>query len=166
LIRNRLLKFFIKSILFLSGCDKGISPEEVAGFSGVINFIGDWPDSIARTHIVVFENPLNSINDFNPFNLRYVSLEIPYGTRTYKYNSADSAYVPINAGAYSYVAVAQSKKLQLSLDRKDWFVAGVYYNGIDTTKPGKLVIPENTMVTNINITVDFNNPPSQPPGGN
>ncbi|HVO74346.1 MAG TPA: hypothetical protein VMT35_10015 [Ignavibacteriaceae bacterium] len=161
-----LLTVVLSLLLLFNGCDKGISPEEVTGFSGTISFIGEWPDSIARTHLVVFENPLNSINDFNPFNLRYVSLEIPYGTRIYKYNSADSAYVPISAGSYSYVAVAQSKKPVLSLDRKDWFVAGLYYSGNDMINPGKLIIPENTMVTNINIIVDFNNPPPQPPGGN
>ena len=71
----------ILSLLF-HGCDKGIAPQEVTGFSGTIDFLGEWPDSIARTHLVVFENPLNSNADFNPLNLRYVSLEIPYGTRT------------------------------------------------------------------------------------
>jgi hypothetical protein len=151
--------------LFFSSCDKGISPEEQTGFSGAVTFLGEWPDSITRTHIVVFKDPLNSINDFNAFNLRYVSLEIPYGTRRYEYNSADSAYVPINAGVYSYVAVAQSKTPSLSLDRKDWTVAGLYYAGNDTTRPGALVIPENKMVRDINIIVDFENPPTQPPGG-
>lgn len=161
----RSLIIFFSLLLFFSGCDKGISPLEQTGFSGVISFSGEWPDSIARTHLVVFKDPLNSINDFNPFNLRYVSLEIPYGTGTFRYNSADSAYVPISAGVYSYVAVAQSKTSVLSLDRKDWTVAGVYYQGNDFSNPGTLVIPENKMVNDIDITVDFSNPPPQPPGG-
>ncbi len=47
---------------FNAGCDKGIAPvsEETqqAGFSGTINFVGTWPDSIKRTHLVVFKDPV------------------------------------------------------------------------------------------------------------
>jgi hypothetical protein len=61
--------------------------------------------------------------------------------------------------------VQQSTEV-LSLARKDWFVSGVYYASGDTTTPGVMVIPDSTFVKNININVDFNNPPPQPPGGN
>jgi hypothetical protein len=171
MIRNRLLKFFIIGILFSPGCDKGISPEpegaQAAGFSGTVFFSGAWPDSITRTHLVVFKDPLDSVSDFNPFNLRFVSLEIPYGSTIFNYNSIDSSsFSSIAAGNYSYIAVAQSKTPELSLNRIDWFVAGVYYSDNDTAKPGILIIPENTLITGINILVDFNNPPPQPPGGN
>ncbi len=165
--------FFIL-IIFLAGCDKGIAPvsEETqqAGFSGTINFIGTWPDSVKRTHIVVFKDPLNSAADFNAFNLRYVSLDIPFGTRVFNYSSLDSALVPqtgqLQPGEYSYVAVAQSSTPQISLNRQDWVVVGLYTDPNDSTKPGKLIIPNNTLVRGINITCDFNNPPPQPPGGN
>ena len=65
---------------------------------------------------------------------------------------------------YAYVAVVQQSTEELSLARKDWFVSGVYYANGDTTKPGTMVIPDSTFVRNININVDFNNPPPQPPG--
>jgi len=52
------------------------------------------------------------------------------------------------------------------LDRKDWFVVGLYYNNNDTTIAGILTIPENTFVNQVNIICDFNNSPPQPPGGN
>ena len=161
--------FCLILLLGILACDKGLSPVNAdlqkAGFSGTINFVGAWPDSVARTHIVVFKDPLNSTGDFNPINLRYVSLEIPYGVRKYNYNSLDSSYVPITAGSFSYLAVVQSNSQNLSLNRIDWKVVGVYYNNNDTTKPGTLIIPDNTLVTDVNITCDFNHPPKQPPGG-
>ena len=145
-------------------------PDETTGFSGRITFIGTWPDSIKRTHIVMFKNPLLTPADFNIFNLKYVSLEIPFGSEFYDYSSADSSFWPvdriIDAGDYSYLAVAQQSTDTLTLIRKDWFVAGIYYAEGDTSQPGILSIPENTMVKNVDIVCDFNNPPPQPPGGN
>ena len=148
-------------------CGEGIAPEPIVqtGFSGTVTFIGGWPEGITRTHIVVFKDPLLSAGDFNAFNLKFVSVEIPYSSTKFDYNSADTAVVPISEGEYSYIAVAQQKTPNVSLNRKDWFVIGVYYAGGDTTNPGKLIIPENTLVKNINIICDFNNPPPQPPGG-
>jgi len=155
-------------LIHISGCNKGLSPisaEQKAGFSGTLTFIGNWPEGVTRTHLVVFQNDLKSASDFNALNLKFVSLEIPYGTSTYNFNSTDSSYIPITAGTYEYVAVAQSRTPDLSLNRSDWFVSGVYYNNGDASKPGVLTIPENTLVRNINIVCNFNNPPTQPPGG-
>lgn len=164
--------FFVFGVVLINlGCGEGITPEpeSKAGFTGKITFIGTWPDSIARTHIVVFKDPLLSAGDFSALNLRYVSLEIPYGIPEFVFNSLDSAYVPqagkLPAGEYSYIAVAMSKTSELSLNRIDWFVAGLYFANGDTTKPGVMVIPENTLIKDINIICDFNNPPPQPPGG-
>ena len=158
-------------IFSLYGCNKGLAPlsageMQKAGFSGTIIFKGNWPEGIARTHIIVFKNPINSASDFNILNLSYISYEIPYGVKEFIYNTAvDSAYIPIDAGEFSYVVVAQSSMPGVSFSRADWTVAGVYYAGGDSTKPGKIVIPPNTVIHNINITCDFNSPPPQPPGG-
>ena len=169
---------FLSAIIFLItftiACEHGIEPKPIVseppGFSGTITFIGEWPDSITRTHIVVFKTPLLSASDFNIFNLKFVSNEIPFGTQTYEYSSRDSSFVPgtgmFEPGTYAYIAVAQQAVKNLSLVRSDWFVAGVYYAGGDTTQPGSLVIPDSTFITNINIICDYNNPPPQPPGGN
>ncbi len=167
----QLLVVFTLAAFLYNGCDKGIAPEpeipkeEQAGFSGKITFLGQWPDGVQRTHLVVFENPLLSAADFNVFNLKFVGPEIPYGTTEFNYNSVDSFYVEIGAGEYAYVAVAQSKAEELSLNRVDWYVVGVYYANNDTTQPGKLVIPEKTLVKGIDIICDYENPPPQPPGG-
>lgn len=161
---------FFFTLILLSGCDGGITPTpesapKQAGFGGSITFKGKWPSGVTRTHIVAFRNPLNSAGDFNALNLAFVSDSIPYGVTGIVFSSLINPQLPIKAGEYAYVAVAQSKTPALSLDRKDWFVSGVYYANGDTTKPGRLVIPENTFVGNINITCDFNHPPPQPPGG-
>lgn len=170
---KRLLYFvFFSAILLLYGCNGGLSPEPEkpqqemgAGFGGSVAFLGKWPLGITRTHIVAFRNPLLSAGDFNALNLAFVSDSIPYGVTGIVFSSLINPGLPIKAGEYAYVAVAMSRTPSLSLVRKDWFVAGVYYADGDTTKPGRLTIPENTFVSNINITCDFNHPPPQPPGG-
>ncbi len=170
------MKIVIQILLLFAlltfGCGKGIEPNPVQpenekpGFSGKITFLGTWADSIKRTHIVVFKNPINSAGDFNAFNIAYVSYEIPFGITEFNYSSLDSSYVPIAPGEYNYVAVAQSSTPALLLDRKAWIVAGLYYTNNDTTKPGKLVVNQFGLTTSVDIICDFNNPPPQPPGGN
>ncbi len=168
-----MVKLLISSfiILILYGCNGGIEPQPgEAGFAGKITFFGQWPDSVIRTHLVVFKDPLISSSDFSLQNIRFVSSEIPFGTNGFSFSSKDSSVLPgtglFQPGDYAYVAVAQSSTQTVSLIRGDWFVVGLYYNVGDTTKPGTLHIPENTFVDNINIVSDFNNPPPQPPGGN
>lgn len=157
--------------------DHGIEPkpetpaDKISGFSGKVTFINEWPDSIKRAFVVVFQNPLLTPEDFTIFNLKYLSREIPLGAATYQYSSQDSAFIPsvpgpFPPGTYAYIAVAQQSTDELSLARKDWFVSGIYYANGDTTQPGTMVIPDSTFIQNINITVDFNNPPPQPPGYN
>jgi len=172
---KKLVKYFILLLPFLLilGCNKGIVPNSIeeeqqkAGFSGTITFKGTWPDSVKNTLVIVFINPLTSPGSFSVFNVGYISHPIPYGVTEYNFSTLiDSGFVPIQAGSYSYVAIAQSKKSILSLNRSDWIVAGFYYSNEDTTQPGKLEIPQNTLVKDVNIICDFNNPPPQPPGGN
>ncbi len=162
-----ILKIIFVLLTIFLGCDKGIAPQPAGiGFSGTITFIGDWPEGITRTYLVVFKNQLNSAADFSPLNIKFISNEIPYGATVFNYSSADSAFGSISPGRYEYVIVAQSKTPTLSLNRSDWTVAGVYYNSSDTTRPGALVIPDNGTADKIDITCDFKNPPPQPPGGN
>lgn len=176
------IKYFkIKPCIFLlvlltAACnDHGIEPKPVLksppGFSGTIRFISEWPDSVKRSFLVVFKNPLRSDSDFTILNLKFLSKEIPLGVQLHEFSSLDSAYIPatpgpFSSGSYSYVAVVQQSTENLSLARRDWFVSGVYCANNDTTTPGVMIIPESTFVKNININVDFNNPPPQPPGGN
>ncbi|MGB5529129.1 MAG: hypothetical protein WBQ32_04090 [Ignavibacteriaceae bacterium] len=169
------LLFFATICCFSISCDHGIEPKPILksppGFSGTIRFVSEWPDSVKRSFIVVFKNPLFTPADFTIENLKFLSREILLGVQMHDFSSLDSAYIPATpgpfpSGSYAYVAVVQQSTENLSLARKDWFVSGVYYANGDTTKPGTMVIPDSTFVKNINITVDFSNPPPQPPGGN
>jgi hypothetical protein len=157
----------------LFSCDHGIEPLEAqsSGFSGTVSFQSSWPDSVKRSFLIIFKNPLLADSDFVITNIRFLSREIPLGSSEYIFSSLDSTYIPPDpgpfpSGNYAYVAVVQQSTEVLSLARKDWFVSGLYYSNDDTTKPGTMVIPDSTFVRNININVDFNNPPPQPPGGN
>ncbi len=167
--RKILLLFSLLIIILLSSCDKGISPGEPAGpagFEGRVTFTGNWPDSIKRTHVVVFKNPILTTNDFFPPNLSFVVDSIPYRSTEFTYNSLEDNYIPLfqlAPGAYSYIVVAQSKTPDISLARKDWFVVGVYCIGGDQTKPAKLSVQPGKITKDINIVVDFNTPPPQPP---
>lgn len=168
LLKRILLPVLFIIILISEGCDKGIEPrpaDEVPGFSGRITFIGAWPDSITRTLIVVFDSLLEEPDDFSLYNLKFISDTIPGGVSYYDFDSRNNPSVPIHAGDFAYVAVVQQKTPLLSLLRKDWIVAGIYYAYGDTTHPGRLIIPDKTFIRNINIWCDFNNPPPQPPGG-
>lgn len=163
----------ILPLILIIGCDKGIAPataeeeNQTAGFSGRITFTGNWPDSVNWTLLVAFKEPLTSPASFNVLNVGYIGHPIPPHTSVYNYSTIiDTGFLPITAGTYSYVAVAQSKNPNLTVNRNDWKVVGIYYANGDTRNPGKLIIPPNTVVGNINIDCDFNNPPPQPPGGN
>lgn len=172
---KRFLIFLITIFLFTNiSCDHGISPlpeqPEISGFEGTIFFLSSWPDSIKRTHLVIFKNPLFASSDFVITNIKFISNEIPFGVQSYHFSSLDSAIIPASpgpfeTGEYAYVAVAHQTTNQLSLARKDWFVSGVYYTDNDTTKPGILIVEENKITRNVNIRVDFNKLPTQPPGG-
>jgi len=172
--REILNAFFLAAFVFLNlSCGGGLEPSEaetgITGFSGKITFIGDWPEGIKRTHLVVFKDTIIDENDFFPPNLSIIIDSVAYGTSVFTYNSEDNNFIEgsaVEAGTYSYVVVAQSKTETLSLFRSDWTVAGVYYAGSDSTNPGVLKIEKGKMTKNINIICDFNNPPPQPPGGN
>ena len=159
--------------LFLLSCDKGIEPypepidPENTAIAGTVTFQGNWPSGIARTHIVLFKDLIEVEGDFFPPNLSYVSNEIDSGTVTLEYDSRENNLlgVELSPGTYKYIVVAQSTKEVLSLDRKDWFVVGVYYAGSNTTGPGSIIVNEGKVTEGVNIFCDFDNPPPQPPGG-
>jgi len=159
--------------LLVFGCDKGIEPypepvdPENTAIAGKVTFQGNWPSDIARTHIVLFKEEIKVEGDFFPPNLSYVSNPIDSGTISLEYDSRTNNLLAVNiaAGTYKYIVVAQSTKEELSLERKDWFVVGVYYANGNTSNPGSIIVNEGKVTEGVNINCDFDNPPPQPPGG-
>jgi hypothetical protein len=176
---KKILPIIIGVVLLISlgGCDKGIEPEPEptlsgqTGFSGKVTFIGTWPTGITRTHLFVFKNPILSSQDFSFLNLSFVIDPIPYQSTEFSINSPSQNYIEHNfgldfklsPGEHSYVMVAQSKTADISFDRKDWVIVGVYCINGDQSKPKKLTILDREITTGINIVVDFTNLPPQPP---
>ena len=162
---------FILIIIALVGCDGGLAPtgSDIAnktGFGGVATFIGDWDPEVTQTNIVLFKDPLLSDEDFNIVNLRYLSTSIPFSSNDHSYNTIDSIlFGDVVAGKYSYLAVVQTKAEEISFDRKDWFVVGVYQSEEVGVEPGEIIVDENKFKFDVNIICDFGNPPPQPPGG-
>lgn len=159
------------AVILIVSCDGGLAPtepglENKTGFGGTITFIGDWDPEITQTNIVLFKDPLLSEADFNIQNLKYLSTSIPFGTTEYSYNTIDSiSFGNVEAGKYAYLAVVQTKADPITMNRKDWFVAGVYQSRESGSEPGEITVEENKFKFDINIICDFNNPPPQPPGG-
>lgn len=176
---KKILSAIITIVLFvlLSGCDKGIEPEPETtnpgqtGFSGKVTLIGNWPAGITRTHIFVFKNAIQSGNDFSFLNLSAVIDPIPNGSTEFNYNSVEQNYIEhnflpdfkITPGEHAYVMVAQSRNPEISFARADWVIVGVYNIGGDQSKPKPLIIQDGKMTTGVDITVNFINPPPQPP---
>jgi len=168
------MKFFfiiLLTVIFIVSCDRGLAPtepglENKTGFGGTITFLGNWDSEITQTNIVLFKNPLLSGADFNIQNLKYLSTSIPFGSSDYIYNTIDSiSFGNVEAGSYAYLAVVQTKADPITLDRKDWFVVGVYQSRALGSEPGEITIERNKFKFDVNIICDFNNPPPQPPGG-
>jgi len=96
---------------------------------------------------------------------------IPNGNTEFNYNSIDMNYIEhtfisdfkITPGKHAYVIVAQSKTADISFARADWVIVGVYNTGGDQSKPKSLLIENGKITTGVDITVNFNNPPPQPP---
>lgn len=168
-MHKKFYAFFLILLLSISGCDHGIEPGEPilpGGFSGTVTFTGNWPTNVKRTHLVVFKNPIQKTEDFFLPNLSFVVDSIPYKSKTFNYNSLVNSFVNILQlwpGEYKYVVVAQSNTPEISFQRKDWWVVGIYCLNNDQTKPASLIIRSNQVTPNVNINVDFNNPPPQPP---
>lgn len=162
---------FILIIIAIAGCDGGLAPtsSDIAnktGFGGNVTFIGEWDPEVTQTNIVLFKDSLLSAEDFNIVNLRYLSTAIPLNSNEYSYNTIDSLlFGDVVAGKYSYLAVVQSKAKEISFDRKDWFVVGVYQSEEAGSVSGEIIVEENKFKFDVNIICDFNNPPPQPPGG-
>lgn len=164
--KNHIL-FPIIFVLLLTGCDHGISPRiepPRTGFSGKIVFKHSWPSDIYQTRVVAFRETIKTVADFNIFNIGFISDTIPYGVSEFVYETDKKPLIePVAGTTLKYIVVAQAVVPNPLPRRQDWRVAGIYYSPFDSTTYGSVTIEEGIFKKNIDIVVDFNNPPVQPP---
>jgi hypothetical protein len=159
--------------LFGTGCDKGLSPiYEETGFEGVIHY-SHWPaaDQVRELRLLVFDFIpadstnlvqilLNSVADPGHVVL-YPTLGTPglvknVDATPYKLTTSGST---LQARQYKYIVLAQRYGPN---SFADWKPAGVYTMNQATFQPAPLLVRSRRLLENIDIYVDFSNPPPKP----
>jgi hypothetical protein len=167
------MKRIIKSILLLpvfllllDGCDHGLEPSRPVqpGFSGLIRFQGAWPADTLEIRLIASQawRTFTSFTEIITLVVNTDSVKIyPPPADPGLPMGRDSVYYefPVPASTYRYIAVVQRFGTN---PFADWRIIGVYDGGSGTQEPVDVVVPTNQIVPDINILVDFNNPPQQP----
>ena len=156
------------AILCLGCGDHGLEPAPLIepGFGGVIFYV-NWPplDSLKDLRLVAFR-------EFPPQN---IFAEVING-RAYVFPRIEESQLRVRAllpyfvdstsydfrvppGRYAYIAVAQQYGDSLF---RDWRAVGQYDLDSDLTIPSELEVSDNTFVSNVDILVDFSDPPPTP----
>jgi len=164
-ILNRWHLFFCL-VVFFNACDHGLAPDDAnedlrTGIRGLITYTGTWPaDSlIFDLRLVVFQNiPADSsqiISDvvqgkafIYPENL---AESLPFGVSMTPYE------MTLEPGFYEYIVIAQQYGSILQ-----WRLVGQYDTSPGDSLPTGINVIENSMLNNIDIRVDWDNPPVLP----
>jgi hypothetical protein len=162
--------------LLTSACDTGLTPlNEPSGFSGVIRFT-NWPppDSVLELRLVAFkEFPRDSASILIALIQGRVVVYPPLGTAGFskyadssKTKLADSLRFEITtkgtsleAIQYGYIALALRYGTNILTD---WRPAGVYTTTPNSFDPAPVRVLLHKIIRNIDISVDFHNPPPKP----
>ena len=157
------------SILFLTpACDTGLSPlNEPSGFSGVIRY-SNWPppDSVRDLRLVAFEKfPTDSSGIVAALLTGKAVIYPPVGpirlptfvdAAEYTF-STDGTTLKVKT--YEYVVVA----LQYGSNfLSDWKPVGVYTTTPGSFDPAPVRVLLHKITPDIDINVDFHNPPPKP----
>jgi hypothetical protein len=168
------LRFLVLIIfcLFLAGCDGGLAPLPPAepGFSGTVYFApGSWPPTDSLVSIMIFASkiyPLDSATTvsglFSDPPMIFVYPSMSESLRPF-FTDSISYVFPLRSGIYNYIGVVQqisSDVLHSSI--RVFRVVGFYKNPANLSQPGNVTVNDSSQVKDINIQVDFRNPPPQP----
>jgi hypothetical protein len=174
LVLVSLMRFLIliNLCLFLGGCDGGLAPPPPAepGFSGTVYFApGSWPSTDSLVSIMIFASkifPLDSATTvsglFSDPPLIFVYPSMSESLRPFFIDSISYVF-PLRSGTYKYIGVVQqisSDVLHNSI--RVFRVVGFYKNPANLAQPGNVIVNDSSQVKDINIQVDFRNPPPQP----
>jgi len=171
-IRSGLLFLAALFFFYYSGCDTGLEPPTgESGFSGVIRFT-NWPstaDSVRELRLVAFEEyPSDSTGIiyallsgraavYPPDLSSKGSLPKFVDTVAYTFNTKNG--INLQVQTYAYIVVAQQYGPNIFTD---WRPAGVYSTQPNSFEPAPVRVLLHRVATNIDIQVDFHNPPPKP----
>jgi len=149
--------FSILVLCLLTACDHGLAPPPPVkpGFGGRIAYKGTWPpaDSIKLLAVVAFKHypPSNIAGDV-------LSGEALFDTALARNVEVQDYRIFSEPGRFEFVVVAQQYGPNIFTD---WRIIGVYSDDPERRIPKAVVIPPETFVSNVNISVDFDNLPPQ-----
>lgn len=170
--RLRRAAFVLASVAFLfSGCDTGLGPlTESSGFSGLIRF-RNWPpaDSVRDLRLVAMETyPTDSASILlallagraavYPADLSSKG-SLPKFVDSVAFSFTTKDGINLKVQQYGYIVVAQ---LYGPNSFSDWRPAGVYTTKPNSFEPAPLRVLLHRITPNIDILVDFHNPPPKP----
>ena len=138
--------FVIVTILLLvfTSCDsqRGLHPVQITGISGTITFVGDWPENTEWVRLLCFpEKPQSQeVTDilFSLFDSK-IGDPIPENTTVHEFTSE------LDVKTYEWIVVV------FNSSDFPFKVIGEY-----SEQDGIITIEKEKLVTNINITADFN----------
>jgi len=173
--RINMFKKFIHFVLLIGiliGCEKGLEPPETQdgggykppyGIRGNIyfkNFISR--DSVKGLFVAASQESLLSKSQIPSLilsgKIEYIDVTTSYGQDTIPYSLL---FKTIPAGKIPYIAVVH--QFGATIAPENLQIVGLYYNDNDTTHPGFVIVPKDSIVSGIDIAVDFHNLPPQPP---
>ena len=155
---------------FPAWCDTGLMPlNEPAGISGVIRF-KNWPpaDSVRELRLVAFETyPNDSLGILAAllggraavYPELSVSGGLPKFVDALNYSWTTKQGVNLQLKKYDYFVVAQQYGPNIL---SDWRPAGVYSTVPNSFEPAPVRLLLHRILPNIDIQVDFHNPPPKP----
>jgi len=153
---------FLSSVLTVS-CDHGLKPpdleREKTGLSGTI-YYSNWPpaDSIVLLKVVFFKTfpPSNILQEIVSSNAKTYPVALDEGLPL---NEVSTYYeIELDVETYEYIAVAQQYGPQVLTD---WRAVGQYNIVPGDSLPSPLTVIQDSLLKNIDIYVDFNDPPAQ-----
>ena len=157
--------------LLFAGCDKGLAPlNEPSGFSGTIHF-KNWPpaDSVRDLRLVAFESfPSDSAGIFLTLLAGRAAVfpsdlsskgSLPKFVDSAQYVCNTKVAINLKVEEYGYLVVAQRYGPN---SFTDWKPAGVYSLQPGSFTPAPVRVLLHKIVPNIDIEVDFHNPPPKP----
>ena len=165
-MRERYLFGMVMVVIYcmMTGCDKGIAPiedssaTEIYGISGTIYF-SNWPpvDSVIDLRLVAFVNypPADIFSEVIQGRAKYTD-RLPYAVDSVNYTLIIN---PLPPDTIRCIAVGQQYGANIE---QDWRLVGIYYTPGDSVIPGRFYVPADSILSNINIAVDYKKLPHQP----